>query len=286
MQLESSIISPGPASRHSAPFGLSICHNRPRPYLTIAEGGEYVAVRTLGWSGLQTKTAVRGLVQQFSAKSRRRALQTFAQIDRRSVESAPLFLTLTYPAAYPSNPVEAKAHLSAFWKRLRRKCPWVSAIWRIEPQSRGAPHFHLLVLGISFLHHRWVAANWTQVVGSGDPSHLAAGSQVKVSLSWRTAGLYVAKYLAKHDEAAPVVPLGRHWGILGRSDFPRRLVAYLLSEPQFFAIRAQLVDLVTGGHPETWVGSDYTGIWARLADFKPPASGAIRLDIVCKSGVR
>jgi hypothetical protein len=52
---------------------------------------------------------------------------------------------------------------------LRREFSGCSAIWKLEPQKRGAPHFHLLVWGIAFLHYQRLARRWFEIVGSNDP---------------------------------------------------------------------------------------------------------------------
>lgn len=260
------------------PLGLSIDHKRPRPYLAVARGGQLCEVVTRGWKSRLASHAVRGAVLTYSARSSRRAFKTFASIDRRAVTAAPLFMTLTYPSDYPGDPKILKAHLFAFWKRLTRKYPWVSAFWRVELQQRGAPHYHLLIFGLSFLRWQWVAQNWAEVVGSGSSDHLNAGTEIRASLSWNTAGRYVAKYIAKVDEDAPAVNVGRHWGILGRRNFPQDIAYYLITEPLFFAIQKTLIELVTGGKPETWLGGPYSGVWANLPGYRPPPDESIPLD--------
>jgi hypothetical protein len=66
-----------------------------------------------------------------------------------------------------------------FGKWLRRyskgRC---GAIWKLELQDRGAPHFHLLIFGLRYLPAALLARRWYEIVGSGDVNHLSAGTSV------------------------------------------------------------------------------------------------------------
>jgi hypothetical protein len=187
-------------------------------------------------------------------------------------------MTLTYPASYPGDPIKLKRHLASFWKRLRRKYPWVSAIWRVELQERGAPHYHLLLFGVSFLAWQWVAKNWYEIVGSGDPQHLNAGTEIHAALSWRLAAHYLAKYIAKAAPEDHLQAIGRHWGIMGRANLPREMLAYTITWELFDEVRATLINLITRGHPEDWPGNNYSGVWANLPNYRPPPNAAWPVD--------
>ncbi len=81
------------------------------------------------------------------------------------------FLTQTYPAYFP-DPHQAKAHLEAFLKRLERRYERFAAVWRIEPQRRGAttlPRASLRRPSPSEAYHRrlW-ALSWIKATGNGD----------------------------------------------------------------------------------------------------------------------
>lgn len=158
---------------------------------------------------------VRGKCRGFSAASRRRLFRKLAMLQRDQV-AAGKFVTLTYPQSYPT-PTKAKEDLRAFLKRLRRHWPEAAAIWKIEPQKRGAPHFHLLVLGIKHLDKNWLSRAWYEVVGSGDERHFRAGTAVEAVRSYRGAMAYVSKYLGKEQwlDEADGEGWGRWWGIEG-----------------------------------------------------------------------
>lgn len=137
------------------------------------------------------------------------------ELDRQSVARS-LFLTLTYPSTFPC-PSQAKKHLDTFLKRLFRKYPQAGAVWKLEFQERGAPHFHLEVLGVDFIPAEWVARSWFEICGYGElhPEHLKAGTQVERVRSYRQAMSYVAKYLGK-EVKVNLSGLGRVWGRAGQ----------------------------------------------------------------------
>ena len=125
----------------------------------------------------------------------------------------PVFLTLTFPADFPAED-EARLHLRNLWKRLVRSAGGTSAaLWRLELQDRGAPHFHLIMWLPKKLHHSWYAQNWFEVVGSGDEKHLRAGTRVEHIRTRNGLVWYVSKYVAKTAQDATT---GRVWGLLGR----------------------------------------------------------------------
>src|SRR5205823_1017705 len=143
-----------------------------------------IALKGVG-SSATTVPHVRGQINGFSFAARRRLLRLCAEVDRRECRLLPLFVTLTYPSVWPADPADWKRQLDRFFHRLKRGWPDAAAIWRLEFQRRGAPHFHLLVFGLEFLPATWVAAAWYEIVGSGDLKHLQAGTQVVRVKSWR-----------------------------------------------------------------------------------------------------
>jgi hypothetical protein len=164
----------------------------------------------------------RGRIKMFSRASARRLARYILSLD----EPPALFATLTYPARY-STPQEAKVHMHTFSKRFRRKFPSCWFVWHLEPQRRGAPHFHLAMGGplprLAWFR-RWISLAWYQVVGSGDERHYRAGTNVEKVTSHRGLVAYLCKYLAKPVETLPEgwqTP-GRWWGIVGRGNLPPR----------------------------------------------------------------
>jgi len=168
----------------------------------------------------------RGGIKGFSRQSRRRLLELIASV-RRDAE-LPVFITLTYPDKFPT--VErAKRDLKVFEQRIQRRFDRCGGIWKLEPQERGAPHFHLLVWGVDeVVMLGWVVKNWFEIAGDGDLNHfrfhsgLLKGSKPCVSKvkSWRGVWSYAAKYLGKTFEVAGWGKLwtGRFWGVFNRQN--------------------------------------------------------------------
>ena len=152
----------------------------------------------------------------FSADSRRRLLRLCACIMETAL---PLFVTLTYPSVWPDDPKVWKDHLDKFGKWLARAYPNASAIWKLEAQMRGAPHYHLLVWGVSFIPHELLAQRWYEIVGSNDPKHLAAGIQVVATRNKKDVMAYASKkYMGK--EVGGFEGVGKFWGVLNRKALP------------------------------------------------------------------
>lgn len=166
---------------------------------------------------------------QFSYASRRRLLFTLSKVKR---EAVPVFVTLTYPGEFSSDALVWKKDLDDFSKRFRRRWSSGCFVWRLEFQKRGAPHFHLLVWGASYVElFTWVSRAWYQVVGSGDQRHLMAGTRVEELRDYRGALGYASKYLGKVDQVK-YKDVGRWWGIVGRKNIPwARLVVAAISNP-------------------------------------------------------
>lgn len=167
-------------------------------------------------------------IKGFSHNSRLRLMYTIGAI-RRDAE-LPDFVTLTYPNEFPT--VErAKRDLKVFTQRLQRKYPKAGFIWKLEPQQRGAPHYHLLVWGCKTSELlAWTVKNWFDIAGNGDYQHFCfhlgalKGSKPCVSKvrSWRGVWSYASKYLGKVFDVAQWGDkwTGRFWGICGRTFIP------------------------------------------------------------------
>lgn len=210
------------------------------PTLIVSLGGQYCKLALPCHPGRLIKPPKRGPIRSFTPEARRRLMDRTAQIDRAQVKRLPLFVTLTYPAVYPTDMVECKRHLDTFWKRLVRRYPHAAAIWKLEYQARGAAHFHLLIWGVGFIPSRQVAHDWWEVVGSGDTDHLQAGTEVKRVRSWRGVSYYAAKYLGKVGGEGATGRPGRFWGVLNRAHLPVRLLVCFLAWRAAYQLRRVL----------------------------------------------
>jgi hypothetical protein len=174
----------------------------------------------------------RGKITEFSRASRRRMLYMMAKTDKRK---KPVFITLTYPDDYPGSPKEWKRDLKIFLQRFRRHFNQTGGVWKLEPQKRGAPHYHM----IAWIPYnemkktiKWVADNWYEVVGSGDINHwkwhmglLGKGNVPCVGSIKSERGVmgYAGKYVGKMTEDYDLAPelvkawgeAGKWWGIFG-----------------------------------------------------------------------
>lgn len=219
-------VRPGLSSSHISPvvpvggFGTGA-------QVEWAKGGRWAAVRISRSPGEVWGGGKRGRVEEFSAESRRRLSKLVASFDQtRVVVGHFRFVTLTYPKVFPTAR-ETKVHLDRVLKRFERAWGPRGMVWKLEPQKRGAPHYHLLILMGSQdtldAERSWWAQNWFDSVGSGDVKHFRAGTAVEVVRDWSGVGAYAAKYLAKpcwaHGWEAP----GRWWGVKRRELLPVKL---------------------------------------------------------------
>ena len=170
----------------------------------------------------------RGAIRGFSRRSKRRLMEKLIGVDwepllegvgKRSSEVKAVLLTLTYPSAFSASWEDWKRDLEVLRKRIKRNWPIDFAIWKEEFQERGAPHFHILIVfrGVVNLaaFRQWVSLAWYEIVGSEDPKHLAAGTNVRAMYGPVQRLLrYLMKYLAKVVESPEAT--GRIWGVWGK----------------------------------------------------------------------
>jgi hypothetical protein len=176
--------------------------------------------------------AERGKIEFLSMKSRRR----LALLAGNSDVIFRSFVTLSYPAAFPCDGLLVKRHLHAVLAALRRKCPGLSYLWFLEFQRRGAPHLHLFLsaalpspLGemkrgsgrvrksvkVHWPWQDWLASRWFEIVGSGDPLHLKAGTAWEAVEKPDGAARYISKESYKtwqKQVPAGFQNVGRFWG--------------------------------------------------------------------------
>jgi hypothetical protein len=154
----------------------------------------------------------------------------------------PVMITLTYPGEWQSVAKDGKAskrHIELLKKRYEREFgePLIG-VWKLEFQSRGAPHTHILSsitmeLG---LFQVWLSKAWSEIVAHPDPDqrekHLRAGTQVKAWPDfYKETPHSISHYFGKHSSAnkggvkeyqnrAPELwiqsgSIGRFWGYWG-----------------------------------------------------------------------
>lgn len=204
---------------------LSLSH-----YLTL-QPSEQAPYRPLG----DFTSGTRSEITTFSEKSRARLLENAhevtAELKERGIKPG-FMLTLTYPGDWRSVAPDGRAvkrHLDKIERRLKRYFTRLgmsfSALWFLEFQKRGAPHFHLILWGehlkLTDLQYRQAQTDlrtaWAEVVAHSDPVHRENHRRRGVGFERMKKGHlgYAAKYAKKMtqktvpDEFANV---GRFWG--------------------------------------------------------------------------
>lgn len=185
----------------------------------------------------------REAVVKWSDKSRSKMVERLATLDYSPFDipdSLLAFITLTYPADWlcvVPTAASAKKHLHALRKRFEREFerPFY-AVWKMEFQRRGAPHFHLLApvpSGMGF--SEWLSNAWADIVSHPDPDqrakHLIAGTGVDRAKGMNSdTAQRISYYFSKHSSANKGVKeyqntpptewveagsVGRFWGYWG-----------------------------------------------------------------------
>ena len=190
--------------------------------------------------------AKRGVITEWSAKSRANMVATISSLDMREFvvteAGLPAMLTLTYPGDWQTvapTSRDFKRHLRLLQLRFKRMYGRpLNGLWKLEFQRRGAPHAHIFMVvpsahidGVSF--REWVSLAWADIVAHPDPEqrqrHIDAGTGVDIAEGLRsTDPRRVAVYFTKHSSAnfgdkeyQHIVPeewregAGRFWGYWG-----------------------------------------------------------------------
>jgi hypothetical protein len=150
---------------------------------------------------------IRSSIIKFSKRSKRR----LRFVIRNSEDIWKAFVTLTYPENFPCNGRETKKHLNVFLQYLRRKN--VKFTWVLEFQSRGAPHYHIIISG--FIPKDELSQVWYRIVGSNDEKHLKAGTGIEAIKSKGHLYGYLSNYIKKLEQKNPpegFKNVGRFWG--------------------------------------------------------------------------
>lgn len=153
----------------------------------------------------------------FSRASRKRLYLLLNSLKEDAIRKS-LFVTLTYRKENVE-PVRCKKHLKSFLQAMRRTYPSYSAIWKLEFQKRGSPHYHIIVFG-RYIPANWVAETWNRIAEDGDKLHLAAGTEVRPVRRSDSALAYVGKYMAKLHDGGQAENWGRFWGVHNRGSLP------------------------------------------------------------------
>lgn len=232
---------------------LSVAHNSPLvesvgAVVRIARGGNACRLYVPGVKGGKGASgALRSAVVSYTRQSAAR-LRFLVNCVCEDGQAPPWLVTLTYPDEFESAR-GSKKHLDTFAKAFAREYPSGSFVWKLEPQKRGAPHFHLLVFGAS-PDVRWVASTWNAIAAAGQPLHLSwhlgqlgRGNRpcVEQASSWGRVNAYLSKYMTKLVGGDEWHEPGRFWGVVGRENLARLINVESISISHLAAMKLQRV---------------------------------------------
>ena len=152
----------------------------------------------------------RGKIAAYSEKSKRR----YSFILRNTQKLWSHEMEVGYPADFPMDGKKVKRDIKLLKDSLEREYPGICWTWRLGFQKRNAPHVHFLTDRL--VDYKWLAGRWYEIVGSGDPKHLKAGTHVDKIKNVGMIINYMVTYMANDKETE--VPegfedVGRFWGV-------------------------------------------------------------------------
>lgn len=183
------------------------------PHLRIEAQGRLLHVTSHG-GDFEPYRGKRGLVLTFSEGSRMRLLRKFARlevIEGEGYRSKVSFLTLT--TRKHLHPRVIKRFAQLMFKRVSRKYPSLSVVWRLEFQKRGAPHLHCVLFNAPWIDRGWLMAAWGELVEQVNPV-----VDIRRVRNTRHLISYVSKYVAKVSGSALLDNGTKNAGDFGRWD--------------------------------------------------------------------
>lgn len=203
------------------------------PHVKLEAQGHLLTVRSVGIDREWIGKCKRGNVDRFSQASRKRLLEKLARLKPPQYDGYRYrvsFLTLTTQKIF--HPRLAKDYLASFFKRVARKFPHMSAVWRLEFQERGAPHFHAVLYNAPYIAKEWIQKSWGEIIEQDEPF-----TRIERVKSYRHLMFYAGKYMAKvveevvlssgayltgegKDLYGPDDTIGRHWGVYNAAMLP------------------------------------------------------------------
>ena len=183
------------------------------PHVRIEAQGRLLYVTTHG-RDMEPYRGKRGNVCTFSKGSRIRLLRKFARlevVEGAGYRSKVSFLTLTTQRHL--HPRVIKRFAQMMFKRVSRKYPSLSVVWRLEFQKRGAPHLHCVCFNAPYIDRIWLVAAWGELVDQVNPV-----VDIRRVKSTRQLVSYVSKYVAKVGDASLLDIGTKNAGDFGRWD--------------------------------------------------------------------
>jgi hypothetical protein len=166
----------------------------------------------------------RGEIRSFSRRSCQTMRDRCYSIDLDAADRIgfkTVFMTLTYSATFPDKKEKIKRDLDTLTKRINRRFGKCFLIWKVEPQKRGAPHFHIVAMIQEKADdtidvgkfRKWLARSWSEIVFEWNFSweKLSGNCEVFDSPYWTDKPIFNAQVIqhylhhANRDETAEIV---------------------------------------------------------------------------------
>jgi len=192
----------------------------------IEAQGSLLSLKVTGFKPRQnTGGGKRGIIRTFSRASRRRLMRFMTRLKVRKIRAT--FITLTFKEIVSNE--RAKKVFKRFVMRVKRAYENVSAVWRMEPQERGAIHFHMLCFNMPFWQQKDLQRTWEDCTEE-DMSIV----HIRLVHGARSVMAYISKYIAKVDNRTPTSlddgsyqhegekesRAGRFWGYINKELLP------------------------------------------------------------------
>jgi len=157
-------------------------------------------------------------IKKFSKKSRKNLFNIFNCLEY-SEYGLPLFVSATWHYDAPDTRTKLKSDLEKFVQKLKRGLPPFHAIWKLEYQERGVPHFHFILLPLdksekmftpqreNFIKEKWLSLKKCKC------AHCKLFAIKTVSCNnYKMSISYISKEIAKVQDNYFDHDLGRIWG--------------------------------------------------------------------------
>lgn len=211
--------------------------------LEIAKGGSTVRLKAkVSREGFHRDTK-RGMIRGFSHGSRTRLLDRLNSVERSTLPNHGKFVLLTYGDEFGSDWRRWKQDIRDMHDAMRRKYGPFRAVWRMEFQERGAPHFHLMVWIDVKLDFDFMREAWSRIATEGYANHGLLYVGLQAMRSWGGCVWYCAKYISKLAPAdAERHESGRHWGTWGGELWKFTVQKAVLTVCEFLWVRYKLLE--------------------------------------------
>ena len=174
--------------------------------ITIYNGGSYIEgkrhktdERTKSKAKASHKSKIDGKfadgrtgrhIKEFSKKAQRNMRNALDKINLKKLEGSnrPLFVTLTIADDIQGEGMaeKCKSALQRFKKKLTRHPTYkeLCGMWKLEFQRNEKPHYHIVMWGVPFVCHEWLAQTWYESlypnpeIRKKNEKHLGSGSSI------------------------------------------------------------------------------------------------------------